>query len=207
MPKAKSVANRKSAKKGKWTEMVIKQVLNKLKIRMETPIRVNPAECPGYSMNCDFQLPHLKTFLEVKSSLRDGGLFKIFIQAKTYKKLFPDFKFIVIVTQQTADETKRNMVHLLSNPYIDDVLYINKSEMGSSITESKNFLKGIITNYFEELMMKQIKGEAIKIIESKDLDFEDRYVPFLTTPMKILLESKGIIIEDFQKSGLLNLAA
>lgn len=207
MPKAKSVANRKSAKKGKWTEMVIKQVLNKLKIRMETPIRVNPAECPGYSMNCDFQLPHLKTFLEVKSSLRDGGLFKIFIQAKTYKKLFPDFKFIVIVTQQTADETKRNMVHLLSNPYIDDVLYINKSEMGSSITESKNFLKGVITNYFEELMMKQIKGEAIKIIESKDLDFEDRYVPFLTTPMKILLESKGIIIEDFQKSGLLNLAA
>lgn len=207
MPKAKSVANRKSAKKGKWTEMVIKQVLNKLKIRMETPIRVNPAECPGYSMNCDFQLPHLKTFLEVKSSLRDGGLFKIFIQAKTYKKLFPDFKFIVIVTQQTQDERKLNEKYLLSNPYIDDVLYINKNEMGKSISESKEFLKGITTKYFEELMMKQIKGEAIKIIESKDLDFEDRYVPFLTTPMKNLLESKGIDFEDFQRSGVLNLAA
>jgi len=203
MPKAKSIANRKSAKKGKWTEMVIKQVLSKLKIRMETPIRVNPAECPGYSMNCDFQLPHLKTFLEVKSSLRDAGLFKIFTQAKAYKKLFPNFKFIVIVTQQTGDETKRNMIHLLSNPYIDDVLYINKNEMGKSISESKQFLKGITTKYFEELMMKQIKGEAIKIIESKDLDFEDRYVPFLTTPMRMLLEQRGINVEDFQRSGVL----
>lgn len=207
MPKAKSVANRKSAKKGKWTEMIIKQVLNKLKIRMETPIRVNPAECPGYSMNCDFQLPHLKTFVEVKSSLRDGGLFKIFIQAKAYKKLFPDFKFIVIVTQQTGDETKLYERHLLSNPYIDDVLYINKNEMGKSISESKDYLKGIITMYFEELMMKQIKGESIKIIESKDLDFEDRYVPFLTTPMRLLLEQKGINVEDFQRNGLLTLAA
>jgi hypothetical protein len=206
MPKAKSIANRKSAKKGKWTEMVIKQVLSKLKVRMETPIRVNPAECPGYSMNCDFQLPHLKTFLEVKSSLRDAGLFKIFTQAKAYKKLFPDFKFIVIVTQQTGDETKRNMIHLLSNPYIDDVLYINKNEMGKSISESKEFLKGITTKYFEELMMKQIKGEAIKIIESKDLDFEDRYVPFLTTPMRMLLEQRGINVEDFQRSGVLQLA-
>ena len=174
---------------------------------MKTPIRVNPAECPGYSMNCDFQLPHLKTFLEVKSSLRDGGLFKIFIQAKAYKKLFPDFKFIVIVTQQTGDEKKLYEEYLLSNPYIDDVLYINKSEMGKSISESKEFLKGITTKYFEELMMKQIKGEAIKIIESKDLDFEDRYVPFLTTPMRNLLESKGIDVEDFQRSGVLQLAA
>jgi hypothetical protein len=61
--------------------------------------------------------------------------------------------------------------------------------------------------YFEDLMMKQIKGEAIKIIESKDLDFEDRYVPFLTTPMRLLLEQKGINVEDFQRNGLLTLAA
>ena len=78
--------------------------------------------------------------------------------------------------------------------------------MGKSISESKEFLKGITTKYFEELMMKQIKGEAIKIIESKDLDFEDRYVPFLTTPMRMLLEQRGINVEDFQRSGVLQLA-
>ena len=84
MASAKSIANRKSAKKGKWTEIVTKQVLKKLGLDMIKPIWVNPSECPDYSMNCDIQLPHLKTFVEIKSSLRDAGLFKIFTQSKAF---------------------------------------------------------------------------------------------------------------------------
>ena len=149
MATAISTSNRKSAKKGKWTETIIKQILNKLGLEIIKPIWVNPSECPNYSMNCDIQLPHLKTFVEIKSSLRDAGLFKIFTQAKAFKKAFPNFKFIVIVTTQTSDPNERYKAYLLSNPYIDDVLYIHKDEMGNTITEQKEFLKNSLNIYFE----------------------------------------------------------
>ena len=201
MASAKSIANKKSANRGKWTETIIKQVLKKLGLDMIKPIWVNPIECPDYSMNCDIQLPHLKTFVEVKSSLRDGGLFKIFSQARAFKKAFPNFKFIVIVTTQTSDPRENYKRYLLSNPHIDDVLYIHKDEMGNTITEQKEFLKSKLTIYFEQLMMNHIKSESIKINESKDLDFEDRYVPFLTQPMKNLMDRKKIDINTFRKTG------
>lgn len=201
MASAKSIANRKSAKKGKWTEIVTKQVLKKLGLDMIKPIWVNPSECPDYSMNCDIQLPHLKTFVEIKSSLRDAGLFKIFTQSKAFKKAFPNFKFIVIVTNQTKDPNENYKRYLLSNPYIDDVLYIHKDEMGNTITERKEFLKSRLNIYFEQLMMKHIKSESNKINESKDLDFEDRYVPFLTQPMKNLMDRKKININTFRETG------
>lgn len=201
MASAKSIANKKSAKKGKWTETVIKQVLKKLGLDMIKPIWVNPSECPDYSMNCDIQLPHLKTFVEIKSSLRDAGLFKIFTQAKAFKKAFPNFKFIIIVTTQTKDPNENYKRYLLSNPYIDDVLYIHKDEMGNTVTEQKEFLKNALNIYFEQLMMKHIKSESNKINESKDLDFEDRYVPFLTQPMKKLMDRKSININTFRETG------
>jgi len=205
MASAKSISNKKSAKKGKWTETVIKQVLKKLGLEIIKPIWVNPSECSDYSMNCDIQLPHLKTFVEIKSSLRDGGLFKIFAQAKAFKKAFPNFNFIVIVTAQTGDPNENYKRYLKSNHYIDDVLYIHKDEMGNTITEEKEFLKSKLNIYFEELMMKHIKSESNKINESKDLDFEDRYVPFLTQPMKNLMDRKKINLNSFRETGKIEL--
>ena len=201
MATSKSISNRNSGKKGKWTEKVIKQVLNQLGLDMVKPIWVNPSECPDYRMNCDVQLPHLKVFLEIKSSLRDGGLFKLFSQSKAFKKAFPGFKFIVIVTNQTGDEKGKYKEYLLSYPYIDDVLYINKSEMGSSVREQKSYLKDRLENYFEELMMNHIKSEGLKINESKDLDYEDKYVPFLTQPMRTLLERKNYNFDVYRTNG------
>ena len=206
MNKTISRAQKSRGVGGNRTQRIVSREIKKYGFELTKPPKVRIAECPTYSMNIDNWIPTHNTLIEITRCVKDTKLFKIIIQAKNFKKQFPNQQFKVIITHQPRrDKSFSN--HLKQSPHIDEVMVIYNDEYpDNKIATQKEILSELLKPFLDKLALNKLISDSSEINKTKHLSMEDddRYIPYIDKVSKSLIESLGVDVKHFITTGSLN---
>lgn len=206
MNKTISRAQKARSGGGNKTQRIVSSEIKKYGFELTKPPKIRISECPTYSMNIDNWIPTHNTLIEITRCVKDAKLFKIIIQAKNFKKQFPNQQFKVIITHQPRRDTSFSN-HLKQSPHIDEVLVIYNDEYpDNKVKTQRKKISEKLKPFLNELALNKLKSDSTQINKTKHLSMEDddRYIPYIDKVSKSLIESLGVDVKHFITTGSLN---